>query len=94
MMLFSEIEAMLRKSRTPCKNTAGLAVRLREAMRKAGVRRQQDLARLVGVTPSSVSRWLNGAAMNQLAIKHVADRLGVPAEWLRGTAPTREEAGR
>lgn len=63
--------------------TSTLAERLADSMRMAGLS-NADLARLVGVTRSAVTHWVNGTSPN-VRPEHLfraADVLNVEARWL------------
>lgn len=60
-----------------------LAERLRETLVTAGIS-NADLARLVGVTRSAVTHWVNGTSPN-IRPEHlfrIADALNIEARWL------------
>lgn len=68
---------------------------LRSAMDRAGLRRNEDLAALIGANESTVSRWRRGAWPRAAQIGPLAKALGVPrevVEWYAGfdvSDPTR-----
>jgi transcriptional regulator with XRE-family HTH domain len=60
----------------------GFGLRLREAMRAAGIR-PGELARRCGVHPVTVARWRRGELPDDLRLPQLAECLGIPLEWLK-----------
>lgn len=65
-------------------DAGSLARRLREAREEAGLS-QREVARQLGIAPSTVSRWERGEARPRSdALPRLAEVLGVSVEWLAG----------
>lgn len=63
------------------------AARLEEAIAKTGIKKAA-LAKAVGLTPQSLSRYLSSGRMPHISIVALlAQKLHVSADYLRGTSP-------
>lgn len=56
--------------------------RLREEMRRLGIKSSAELARFAHVGWSTANQWLHGSIPRKLALFDLASRLQVNAEWL------------
>jgi len=65
--------------------------RLQSALKERGIT-QKDAAKLSGVRPSVVAGWISGASPNNfLAVKKLADHLGISFSWLMTGLPDKSE---
>ena len=64
-----------------------ISEKIKLAMKLSGIS-QAELARCSGLTPVSISRYVNGSRIPKLsAAVNVANALGVSVDWLIGGKP-------
>ena len=67
--------------------TLSLTDRLSVAINRTG-RTQEDLAKFLGIDPSSIWRWMNrGACPRVSTLRVLAAESGLPYEWLEEALP-------